>query len=154
MNSRRSIPTLLFLGLAAQSFLGCVTQGGGTTQAVSGRPEVVIASGDIDAMKSSLAGEMAQFGYQVDRNSEGLLELSRATTDLITASEVGNPGSAHRRVVTYTFTRQGVSTRIIADVSIRAQLPGGQVDTVSLNDNGAVYGFVQKQLDQLKKTLE
>lgn len=154
MTPHRSIPALLFLGLAAQSFLGCVAPEAGTLRTVSGRPEIVIASRDIDAMKSQLIGEMVHFGYQVDSNSRDLLEISRNATDLITAHAVGSADGPHRRVVIYTFIQQGVSTRIIADVSMRAQLPGGQVDTVSLNDNGTVYGFFQKQLDKLKETLE
>ena len=83
-----------------------------------------------------------------------MLEVSRATTDPITAHAVGTVEGTHQRVVTYTFTRQGVSTGVVADVSERAPLSGGQVETISLNDNGAVYGFFQKQLNRLKETVE
>src|SRR5271157_5337266 len=114
MNSHKAIPALLFLALAAQAFLGCVGQPAATSRTVSGRPEIVIASRDIDAMKSDLIGEMVHFGYQVDRNSQDLLEISRAATDPITEHAVGNADSTHRRVITYTFMRLGVSTRIIA----------------------------------------
>jgi len=144
----------LFLGIITLSFSGCVTQLADSSPTASGKPEVVIASRDVDSMKSSLTREMASFGYQVDQDTPNLLEISRTTTDLITTHAFGDADSAHKRVVDYTFLRQGVFTKVTADVSVRARSPEGQVETMSLNNNGAVYGFVQQQLEKLKEALE
>jgi hypothetical protein len=151
---RRHNLALLALGLLALSHSACVNGPASIPQSAAGKPEVVIASRDIEEMKSKLLSDMAGFGYQVARDTPDLLEISRPTTDLITAHYVGDASSIHQRVITYTFVRQGVSTRITADLSMRARSSEGRVDTVSLNDNGAVYGFIQNQLDELKKALK
>jgi hypothetical protein len=152
--SRGHLMALLSLSLFTLSHSACVTGPANISQAAPGKAEVVIASRDIEEMKSKLLSEMAAFGYRVDKDMPYLLEISRATNDPISVHAVGDASSTHQRVIAYTFTRQGVSTRIIADVFMRAQSSGERVDTMSLNDNGAVYGFFQNQLDRLKKTLE
>jgi hypothetical protein len=154
MNTYKGIQALLSLGLTAIAFSGCVSQLAADPKTVSGKPEVVIVSRDIDAMKSNLTESLLKYGYQKDKDTPDTLSLWRTTTDPITAHAVGNTDSMHQRVVTYTFSKQGQSTRIIAEISMRAQLPGGQVDTVSLNDSGTLYGLLQQQLDKLKETLE
>jgi len=144
----------LFLGATALSISGCGTQPATIPQTAYGKPEIVIASRDVDTMKSSLIREMARFGYQVDKDTPYLLEMSRTATDLITAHSVGSADSTHQRVVAYTIIKQGASTRIVADYSMRAQLPGGQVDTMSLSDNGTVSSLIQQLLNRLKETIE
>jgi hypothetical protein len=154
MKAHKGIPALFFLGFAALAFPGCATQPAEISQADSGKPNVVIASRDVDTMKSSLISEMVGFGYHVDKDTPSLLELSRTTTDTITAHAVGTVDSPHERVIAYAFIKQGVSTRVIVDLLMRAQLPGGQVDTMSLNDNGTLYGLIQKQIERLKEEVE
>ena len=137
---------------------GCATPVAKITNTSSGKPETIINTHSVDTIKSMIISDMIDFGYQVDKDTPYLLELSRpiegGAEQLYASLAVGNSYSENRRIATYTFVKTGKGIRVVASASIRAQMAFGQIKSGSLDDNGNIYNTFQKQLLWIKDDIE
>lgn len=149
---------LTFGLLCAGLFLsGCATPEARLTTTASGNPEVFIKTTNVGAIKSAIIGDLVNFGYSIESDTEYSLSLSRALTpgeDFGASLATGNAYSTNRRVSTYTFVKQEEGIRVIANTGWRAQMPGGQVRTTPLEANNTIYNTFQTQLSKIKVELE
>jgi hypothetical protein len=145
------------LAVVCLTFLaGCVTMPEKMTVTPSGNPEVEIATKDISAIKAAVISRLVNEGYSVEKDTDYSLELTRATKgaeDFAAALSIGNSYSSNRRFVVYTFIKRGDIVRVIAAPGLRAQMPGGQVNTMPLS-SGNVYNLYQQQLFDIKAEIE
>lgn len=143
--------------LVAALLVGCAAPVAKITSTSSGKPEVVIHTTDVGAIKSLILADLINYGYQIEKDTPYLLELTRpanSTENFGASLSIGNAYSTNYRVASYTFVQTNDGIRVIASAALRAQLPGGQVNSSPLNDNGNVYNTFQKQLLDIKKKLE
>jgi len=122
----------------------------------SGRPEATIRA-PIEQIKSAIISEEVNYGYTVEKDTPYLLVLVRDVNgkeNTGIAMTIGNMYSNNSRTASYTFASEGGSVRVVASMALRAQMPGGQVNTADINDNGDVYNTYQKQLNDIKARLE
>ena len=135
---------------------GCVAPVEKMASTASGKPEAVI-NADLAAIKSAIIGNLVNYGYTIEQDTEYMLRFSRPLKggeDFAASLLVGNSYSTNRRVTTYTFSRQPEGVRIIVSSALSAQMPGGQVNTSELADQGATFNTFQKDLNEMKAKLE
>ena len=151
----KKVTSLLMLLLALLT--GCVTQVSRVTTTASGKPEVTIATSDVGRIKSMIIGDMVNYGYTVETDTAYSLSLSRKMKDMeqfATALSIGNAYSSNSRLSNYTFVRDGNTTRVIFSGMLRAQLPGGQINTLPLDDNNFLFNEIINQLNEIKTKIE
>lgn len=135
----------------------CATPVAKITTTPSGKPEVVINVRNVDAVKAAIITDMVNYGYQIEKDTPYLLEMARpanSSEDMMAALSIGNAHSTNHRVASYTFVTNDDGIRVIVSTSLRAQLPGGKVNSMQLNDNGNVYNTFQTQLFEIKAKIE
>jgi hypothetical protein len=111
----------------------------------------------MSVIKALIIGNLLNFGYAVEQDTEYSLTLTRPVEGMenIAASiGAGNSYSTNRRVATFTFVKQPEGVRVVASSAWRAQMPGGQVRTSSLDDNGQIFNALQKELLAIKEKVE
>lgn len=130
MPMKLRLPVICAAGLFAVTlFSGCVTQQPKMTQTASGKPEVVIATTDVDAIKSAVISSLVNHGYTVEKDTPYELEMTRptnSTENLAASLSIGNSYSTNSRVATYMFAKQNGSVRVIVHMFLRAQMPGAR----------------------------
>jgi hypothetical protein len=136
---------------------GCGTPVTKSVMTASGKPEVVITTTEVGQIKAMIIGDLVNHGYSVEQDTEYSLTLARPTKgmeDVAASIGTGNAYSTNRRVANYTFIKQGDSVRVIGSSSLRAQMPGGQVRSNSLDDNANIFNTFQQQLQEIKTKIE
>lgn len=127
------------------------------TETKSGNPEVAINTTDIDLVKSAILAKMLDKGYVLEKDTKYLLEMNRLLTDfketLAAGMLVGNAYSNNYRVVTYMFVVSEKEIRVVVSNSVRAILPGGLINSQTL-DNTNIYNLYQNLLNDVKKEIE
>jgi hypothetical protein len=135
---------------------GCAAPVQRISNTPSGKPEVVIAA-ELTAIKGAIIADRVNHGYQIEKDTDYLLELARPTKDnedIAAYFLVGNAYSTNHRVVAYTFVKTPEGVRVIGSPTIRAQLPGGQINSADLSNNGNVYNTFQTHLFEVKTVVE
>ncbi len=149
---------LPLLGLAlALGLFGCATPVAKMVENPSGKPEVTIASKDVDHIKSEIVSAMLNEKFNIEKDTPYMIEFRGAPTsgqDLAIAMTVGNAYSTNWRSVAFTFATLESGTRVIASLSLKAQMPLGQINSVSMDNNGAAFNSYQVFLNGLKAKLE
>ena len=148
---------ILALVLLIGSLSGCVAPTTKMTVTASVKPEVFIQTGDTGQIKALIIGELVNFGYNVEQDSESSLTLSRAlegSEDITAALTTGNRYATNRRFASYTFIKSSDGVRVVVSVAWRSQAPGGQVRTTSLDNNGDVFNNFQTHLLKIKSKIE
>lgn len=151
----KKVTSLLMLLLALLT--GCVTQVSRVITTASGKPEVTIATSDVGRIKSMIIGDLVNYGYTVETDTAYSLSLSRKMKDMeqfATALSIGNAYSSNSQLSNYTFVRDGNTTRVIFSGMLRAQLPGGQINTLPLDDNNFLFNEIINQLNEIKIKIE
>lgn len=144
------------LAVLAALLAGCATSVQRITNTPSGKPEAVIAA-DLNAIKGAILADMVNHGYQIEKDTDYLLEMARPTKDnedIAAYFLVGNAYSTNHRVVAYTLVKTQEGVRVIGSASIRAQLPGGQINSADLSSNGNVYNTLQTHLFEIRTKVE
>jgi|GEM_PF-2799612 len=139
------------------SLFGCAQSVPKITQTMSGKPEVMINSTNTNSIKAEIINRMMNEKYQLVKDTSYLLEFNRpanSNENFAAALSIGNSYSNNFRVSTFTFLTDNDSTKIIVSLSLQAQMPMGQVNTMPLNDNGNVYNSYQTFLFDIKKKIE
>lgn len=134
----------------------CATPPGKMTTTESGKPEAIIAA-DVTTIKAAIIADLVNDGYQVEKDTPYSLEIVRSTKgneDIAAYFLVGNVYSSNHRVVNYTFISTASGTRVIASPSIRAQLPGGKINSADLHNRDDVFNMFQTQLLDIKQKTE
>ena len=148
---------LLLQGILVLGVSGCATAPPRTEVTRSGRPEIVIAA-PVQSIKSAIVADMMREGYTIQKDTDLLLEFSRPTKgaeDFLTSMAVGNGYSTNTRVTQFTIVRDGENAfRVFVSSSVQAQMPGGQVKSMSLNENNNVFNTYQAALKKMKDDLE
>lgn len=135
---------------------GCVAPVPKMVETASGKPEIVINS-DLASIKSAIINELVNHNYTVEEDTDYMLRMSRpldASENLIAAMTVGNSYSVNKRLAVYQFIKLPEGYRVLVSPSMTSQMPGGQVNTVEISDNGDVFNTFQRGLIQIKATLE
>jgi len=153
------VKPILVLSLCLAVLLGgCIItppQPAATT--LSGKPEVLVLTQDVGAIKSRLIGDLVNDGYAIERDTEfSLVMMRRATTTESAALSflaIGSSYSKTERVVSFTFVRLPEGIRVIAANDIRAHLIGGRVATVPMTSN-EVHAVYQTTLKKVKAQIE
>ena len=104
-----------------------------------------------------IIGDLVNHGYTVETDTEYSLVLSRklnSSEEMLAALFVGNSYSSNSRIASYTFVRDGGNVRVLCAAQVRAQMPGGQLKTMPLDDNGHVFNNFYQQLADIKKKVE
>lgn len=126
----------------------------------SGKPEVLIASTDVDAIKTLLLHQMIDFGYEIDRDSPFVIKLKRNTgwsdsARNIVAAGGGRVDALGYTWVSYTLVVSNQKTWVVADAKVFMRPPfGGPLNGISLLGNNDGYNSLQFQLDALKAAIE
>jgi len=117
----------------------------------------MINSTNTNSIKAEIINRMMNEKYQLVKDTSYLLEFNRpanSNENFAAALSIGNSYSNNFRVSTFTFLTDNDSTKIIVSLSLQAQMPMGQVNTMPLNDNGNVYNSYQTFLFDIKKKIE
>ena len=123
----------------------------------SGKPEVVINTSDVGPIKALLIGTLLNYGYSLEQDTPYSLTLARPLKGMeeVGASlSTGNSYSSNSRVTTFTFVKQADGIRVVASSAWRAQMPGGQIRTTPLDDNGGIFNTYQTELLAIKAKIE
>jgi hypothetical protein len=137
------------------SVTGCAHQAARMTATSSGHPEIEISKTSIDEIKSAIITRKVRQGFQVEKDTPYMLELTQPAQggdDIAAALSVGNAYSENQRLVTYNFSKQSDGVHIIAIDALQAQLPGGQTNKVQLT-SGNAYNATQQDLYNLEKQM-
>ena len=151
--------TWLLRGAALAAVLlgvGCVAPVQKMALTASGKPELTI-SATLTDVKSAILGEMVNHGYSVDQDTDYMMRMSRPLKggeDFGAALAVGNAYSSNRRVTIFTFVKQPEGIRVVVSSAWSAQMPGGQVNTTELTDNGNIFNAFETMLQDIKARLE
>ena len=120
---------------------------------ITGKPEIVINSTDLNIIKNDIIGELLIAGYTVVQDTPRLLELQRRTRDNEDIAayfmSVGNAYSTNYRTVSVNFLKSDDSVRIVVSTFFRAHLPYGEVSSAPITNN-EVFNYWQEYLDKLK----
>jgi hypothetical protein len=130
---------------------GCVSAPESTT-----RPEVAI-NADAGAVKAAIIAKFLPYGYAIESESEHQIKMTRpldSWENTYASLAVGNSYSVNHREAAFTLLPSPVGVRVLASVSIVAQMPGGQVNRREMTSNRAVASVMQGDLDSVKRDLE
>ena len=125
-----------------------------THQTASGRPEVTIATTNVDAVKGALISVMINGGYSITRESHYLLAFDRPVDNVLAAALLGSQyDSTPNARISYTVARIQSGIRVVADLAIVTN-PGSAFERhTNMNANQDSLG-VQKLLLQIKSQVE
>ena len=143
--------------LAILFFAGCATPPAKIANTASGRPEVIIADTQVGRVKSLLIGELVNDGYSIEQDTDYSLTMSRdlkGGEQIGAAMLVGNSYSSNSRLTSFNFVQGGQNLRVIASGTIRAVMPGGKTNTLSLDNNNAVFNILQELLNEIKERID
>lgn len=143
--------------LLALLLIGCAAPVPKLTQTQSGKPEVVINATNTDQIKTEIINKMMNEKYELVRDTPYLLEFHRpanSTEDFAAALSIGNSYSRNFRVAVFTIIKDNDNTKVVVSLSLQAQMPMGQINTMPLNDSGNVYNIYQNMLFDIKKKVE
>ena len=152
---RRSTLVVVLASLA-----GCATAPPKSTQTASGHPEIVIASSDLKKVRANLISRNASTGWVLEQETESTLLFTRndssgsfqsAATQLLLGNAYSTPPKYEVR---YTLVSVQPGVRVIVNVSVSTQMPGGQVNRMSLSEAPATFNTFQAQLERVKTEIE
>lgn len=126
-------------------------------QTASGKPEVTIKSTDISLIKSEIITDMMNSNYNIVKDTDYMLEMTRPATsgeNFTAGMSIGNTYSTNYRSAIFNLAKLKTGTRVVASLALKAQLPGGQVNSMSMNDNGNVFNSYQQMLMDIQEKVE
>ena len=151
---RRSALLLPFL------IAGCTTAPPKISETPSGHPEITIASSDAKKIRANLISRNATTGWVLEQETESTLLFTRtdssgsvqsAATQVLLGNASSTPPKYEAR---YTLVSVKSGTRVIVNVSVSTQMPGGQVNRLSLSEASATFNPFQAQLERVKLEVE
>jgi len=137
----------------------CASQPPKSVQTVSGWPEIEIAA-DKKAVKDYFMLKNVEGGFQVENESDSSLTVSKVDTSAsfnaaLTQVALGNAYSTPPKYeVKYYFNQLPGRVKVLTNIAVSTQMPGGQVNRQFLNENSAVFNAYQDQLVRFKTQLE
>lgn len=150
------IKTLGFI-IVLSLLSSCALQVAKITTTKSGKPEVLINIDNINKVKELIIADMINYNYEITKDTQYSLEMERPTKaeeEFLAMLIAGNLYSSNFRVVSFTILRLNQKIKVVVNDSIRARLPGGQINTVSIIDRGNTYNYFQRFLFNIKKLAE
>lgn len=139
---------------------GCASAPQKTTQTASGHPEIIIAAKDPKIIRTNLISRNATTGWILEQESENTLlftktdtsgSLESATTQILLGNAYSTPPKYEAR---YTLIPLPNGTRVIVNVSVSTQMPGGQINRMELSNAAATFNPFQAQLARVKDEVE
>jgi hypothetical protein len=149
----RKIFAFAFLSLLVVGFVATTAK---LSTTASGSPEQTINS-TVERIQNEIINDMVNYKYVVESQTSNMLVMVRAAEmgdNLSAYFLVGNAYSKNERLATYTFIDNNNGVRVIATPGIRARMVGGQVNTRDLLHITNIYNEYQKQLNDLKYSIE
>jgi hypothetical protein len=148
--------------IASLSFalVACASVPTKSVQTASGHPEITIKTKDTKAIKSNLLSSNASSGWVLEQESDSTMFFTRvdasgsvqsATTQVLLGNAHSTPPKYEAR---YTIFPVAEGIRVIANVSVSTQMPGGQINRMGLSDAGATFNNFQAQLERVKAEVE
>jgi len=138
----------------------CATQPAKITQTVSGWPEIEISATDKKSVKDYILLKNSETGWSLEQESDSMLFFSQVDSSgsfnaALTTVALGNAYSTPPKYeLKYFINQLPGRVKIVSNIAVSTQMPGGQVNRMFLNVNNAVYNAYQEQLNRFKKDVE
>lgn len=141
-------------------FAGCATAPPKSAETPSGHPEITIASTDMQRIRGNLISRNATTGWILEQETQSILLFTRtdssgsaqsAATQVLLGNAYSTPPKYEAR---YTLIPVATGTRVIVNASVSTQMPGGQVNRLSLSHASATFNPFQAQLERVKSEVE
>ena len=119
------------------------------------RVEVTI-NASIDVIKPALLVEFMDAGYNIDKDSDFTMEMSRrcrGTEDFMVAMGMGNAYSTNMKICTFVFIKTPAGIRVILTTFYQTQMPGGQIHKETAGTK-KTFGLYTKSFQKIKLQLE
>lgn len=152
---RQALIICLFILIA-----GCASAPPKIKETSSGHPEIVISVKDLKPIRSNLIERNASTGWTLEQETESTLFFTKTDTSgslqsAVTQALLGNAYSTPPKYeARYTFIPMPNSTKIIVNVFVSTQMPGGQVNRIGLSDASPTFNPFQTQLEKVKSEVE
>jgi hypothetical protein len=138
----------------------CASQPAKISQTSSGWPEIEISTTDKRAVKDYILLKNSEAGWNIEQESDSILTVSKIDSSgsfnaAFTQVALGNAYSTPPKYeVKYFINQLPGRVKVVSNIAVSTQMPGGQVNRVFLNDNNAVYNAYQEQLVRFKRGIE
>ena len=120
----------------------------------SGRPEVTIATTNVEAVKGALISEMVNRGYSITRESDFLVAFDRPVDNVWAAALLGSRyDSTPNARVSYTIARIQDTIRVVADLAIITN-PGSAFERQTNMNANEDSRKIQDLMDRVKGNVE
>jgi hypothetical protein len=148
---------LVILAILSVFLFSCASAPERIADTITGKPEVVINSTDLNRIKTQIIGDRLIDGYTVVKDTPYLLELQRQTKDnedmVAYFMSVGNAYSTNYRTISVNFLKSKDSVRVVVATFLKAHMLYGQVNSAEITSN-EVFNTWQKYLNDLKIKIE
>lgn len=144
----------------AVAISGCASAPPKIKETSSGHPEIVVAVKDSKPIRSNLIARNAGTGWVLEQETESTLLFTRtdtsgsfqsAATQVLLGNAYSTPPKYEAR---YTFISMPEAVRVIVNVFVSTQMPGGQLNRMSLSDAAPTFNPFQAQLEKVKSEIE
>lgn len=138
----------------------CAAQPAKISQTSSGWPEIEISAPDKKTVKDYILLKNSEAGWNIEQESESMLTVSKIDSSgsfnsAFTQVALGNAYSTPPKYeVKYFINQLPGRVKVVSNIAVSTQMPGGQVNRVFLNQNNAVYNAYQDQLVRFKQGIE
>ena len=138
----------------------CASQPAKISQTVSGWPEIEISTADKKSVKDYILLKNSEAGWNLEQESDSMLSFSKLDTSgsfnaALTQTALGNSYSTPPKYeVKYIISQLPGRVKIVSNIAVSTQMPGGQVNRMFLNENNTVFNAYQEQLNRFKRGLE
>jgi hypothetical protein len=138
----------------------CAAQPARITQTVSGWPEIEISATDKKSVKDHILLKNSETGWNLEQESDSMLSFSKVDSSgsfnaALTQVALGNAYSTPPKYeLKYFINQLPGRVKIVSNIAVSTQMPGGQVSRMFLNESNTVFNAYQEQLNRFKKDIE
>ena len=147
-----------WLALMISCLAGCVSAPDRIAQTPSGRPEVIIQTGDVDLVKSEIINEMQTADFLLQDDSKYRLTFTKELDGdqaILAQLLIGNSYST-TPVGEWAFnlSASGNGIKVLGFGSISTQMAMGQVRRTDMKGNNAWFNAAYSLLERVKQKIE
>jgi PBP1b-binding outer membrane lipoprotein LpoB len=146
--------------ITAALLSACASQPAKISQTASGWPEIEISVSDKKLVKDYIVLKNSEAGWNMEQESDSMVTFSKVDSSgsfnaAFTQVALGNAYSTPPKYeVKYFINQLSGRVKVVSNIAVSTQMPGGQVNRVFLNENNAVYNAYQDQLVRFKQGIE
>jgi hypothetical protein len=150
----------IFASIFVVLLSACAAQPAKITQTLSGWPEIEISATDRKSVKDYILLKNSEAGWNLEQESDSMLAFSKIDSSgsfnaALTQVALGNAYSTPPKYeVKYFINQLPGRVKIVSNIAVSTQMPGGQINRMFLNENNAVYNAYQDQLTRFKQGIE